>query len=97
MLGSINYRLVFLVFTIAASISFSGCSSDQEPAYVDLSKKMIVDQPDEGPRNGSVIRVAVAAMISPQETVVYYHQLLDFIADRWSAKYSLSSARPMLK
>ncbi len=87
--GSINYRLVFLVFTIAASIFFSGCSSDQEPTYVDLSKKMIEDQPGEEPRTGSVIRVAVAAMISPRETVVYYHQLLDFIASQLGHKIQL--------
>ena len=87
--GSINYRLVFLVFTIAASTFFSGCSGDQEPTYVDLSKKMIEDQPGEEPRTGSVIRVAVAAMISPRETVVYYHQLLDFIANQLGHKIQL--------
>jgi len=87
--GSINYRLLFLVFTIAASIFFSSCSSDQKPTYVDLSKKMIEDQPGEEPRNGSEIRVAVAAMISPRETVVYYHQLLDFIATQLGHKIQL--------
>ena len=87
--GSINYRLVFLVFTMAASIFFSGCYSDQEPTYLDLSKKMIEDQPGEEPRNGSVLRVAVAAMISPRETVVYYHQLLEFIAKQLGHKIQL--------
>jgi len=72
----------FFVLATCAVVFFAGCSSDQEPAYIDFSKKMIVDLPGEGLVEGSEIRVAVAAMISAQESVVYYHQLLDFIAGR---------------
>jgi len=95
--GLISCRPIFFIFSIAAAMIISSCSVDLEPAYVNFSKKMTEDQPGKELLAGSDIRVAVAAMISAQESVVYYHQLLDFIADRWGAKYSLSSARPMLK
>ena len=87
--GSINYRLIFLIFTITATSFFIGCSRDQEPAFVDFSKKMIVNQSPEESPDGSVIRVAVAAMISARESVVYYHQLLDFIAKQLGHKIEL--------
>ena len=87
--GSINHRLIFLIITITAAIFFMGCSSDQEPAFVDFSKKVVVNQSPEQPPDGHVIRVAVAAMISAKESVVYYHQLLDFIAHQLGHKIEL--------
>ena len=87
--GSINHRLIFLIFTITAAIFFMGCSSDQEPAFVDFSKKVVENQSSEQPPDGHVIRVAVAAMISAKESVVYYHQLLDFIAHQLGHKIEL--------
>jgi len=84
--GSISHRLIFLIITITAAIFFMGCSSDQEPAFVDFSKKVVENQSSEQPPDGHVIRVAVAAMISAKESVVYYHQLLDFIAHQLGHK-----------
>ena len=89
MLATSYYRHLIWVITIAASIFMISCSGDQEPTYIDLSKKMIVDQPAEESTDGSTIRVAVAAMISAKESVVYYHQLLDFIANQLGHKIQL--------
>ena len=86
---SINYRLIVLVFTIATTNFTMGCSSDQEPVFVDFSKKVVENQSPEVLQDGSVIRVAVAAMISAKESVVYYHQLLDFIANQLGHKIEL--------
>jgi phosphonate transport system substrate-binding protein len=66
-----------------------GCSGDQEPTFVDFSKKMVVIPPPDESRDASVIRVAVAAMISAKESVIYYHQLLDFIAKQLGHKIEL--------
>jgi len=86
---SLIHCLIILAITTAASSFFIGCSKDQEPAFVDFSKKMVLKQsPQEFP-DGSVIRVAVAAMISAKESVVYYHQLLDFIAKQLGHKIEL--------
>jgi len=86
---SSNHCLIILALTVAAAILFIGCSSDQEPVFVDFSKKVAVKQSSEETQEGAVIRVAVAAMISAKESVVYYHQLLDFIAHRLGHKIQL--------
>jgi phosphonate transport system substrate-binding protein len=86
---SFNLRLIILALTVTATIFSIGCSSDQEPAFVDFSKKVAVNPSSEKTPDGAVIRVAVAAMISAKESVVYYHQLLDFIANRLGHKIEL--------
>jgi phosphonate transport system substrate-binding protein len=58
---------------------FWGCSSDAEYKPVDFSKTVSVAQPEARTATGDVLRVAVAAMISPKETFVYYQELLDYI------------------
>jgi len=62
-------------------LSFIGCTKDAEYKYVDFSKKI----PETGSRNPNhsdkTLRVAVAAMISPKETVAYYHELLKYIGE----------------
>jgi phosphonate transport system substrate-binding protein len=77
-----------IILTVITIIMY-GCSSDQDPTFVDFSKKMAVSQFPEEPPDGAVIRVAVAAMISAKESVVYYHQLLDFIANQLGHKIQL--------
>jgi len=86
---SFNPGLIILAITLTAAIFFIGCSSDQEPAFVDFSKKVAVNPSSEETSNGAEIRVAVAAMISAKESVVYYHQLLDFIANQLGLKIQL--------
>ena len=86
---NVNHRRLVCVLTVAAAILIFSCSSDQEPTFLDLSQKMIVNQPGEESPDGRVIRVAVAAMISAKESVVYYHQLLDFIAQRLGHRIKL--------
>jgi phosphonate transport system substrate-binding protein len=78
-----------VAITTAATSFLIGCSGDQEPAFIDFSKKMVDVQSPEKHPEGSVIRVAVAAMISAKESVVYYHQLLDFIAKQLGHKIEL--------
>ncbi len=83
------HRRLVCVLTVATAIFLFSCSSDQEPTFIDLSQKMIANQPGEESPIGADIRVAVAAMISARESVVYYHQLLDFIAQRLGHKIKL--------
>jgi phosphonate transport system substrate-binding protein len=85
----LTHCLTILAITLTATSFFIGCSGDQEPVFVDFSKKMVEVQSPEKQPEGSVIRVAVAAMISARESVVYYHQLLDFIADQLGHKIEL--------
>ena len=87
--GPINYRHFLLFFTIAASIFFIGCSGGQEPTYVDFSDRMVVDRSGDESRDKAYLKVAVGSIISAQETVVYYHQLLEYIAGKLGREIQL--------
>ncbi|MGD2096420.1 MAG: phosphate/phosphite/phosphonate ABC transporter substrate-binding protein [Desulfobacterales bacterium] len=61
---------------------FYGCGKDSDAVVVDFSKTVTVEQPGKKSPENLSFRVAVAAMISPKETFVYYRQLLDYIGSR---------------
>lgn len=58
---------------------FYGCGGDIDMIVVDFSKTVAVEQPGKKSLENPTFRVAVAAMISPKETFVYYRQLLGYI------------------
>ena len=72
-------RPFFFFLPIVFFSFFLGCSSDSDYKPVDFSKTILVDQPDKQAVESDLLRVAVAAMISPKETFVYYKELLDYI------------------
>jgi phosphonate transport system substrate-binding protein len=71
--------LLSLLLVTACLGLFSACSGDAEYKAVDFSKTIPVEQPHATTLPDKVLRVAVAAMISPKETFVYYQELLDYI------------------
>jgi phosphonate transport system substrate-binding protein len=73
---------VILVFTY-------GCFSDSEVKVIDFNKTVIAEQPGKRLQSHQPFRVAVAAMISPKETFIYYHQLLDYIGDKLGREIQL--------
>jgi phosphonate transport system substrate-binding protein len=66
---------VVLVFT-------QGCSSEGDVAIVDFGKTISMEKPGERPSDSPELKVAVAAMISPKETSIYYRQILDYIGQK---------------
>jgi len=66
-----------LIFVIG--IYISGCGNDSDAVVVDFEKTVVVDQPGRQQLENPYLKVAVAAMISPKDTFVYYRQLLDYI------------------
>ena len=58
------------------------CSGDPGYKPVDFSNTVSVAQPENQLSENTGLRVAVAAMISPKETFVFYKQLLDFVGER---------------
>jgi phosphonate transport system substrate-binding protein len=85
-MGSINDQFKFkcnlfiLSLVISAGLSFLyACDGETDIQVVDFSKIVVVEQPGKQPSDNPSFRVAVAAMISPKETFVYYRQLLDYI------------------
>jgi phosphonate transport system substrate-binding protein len=77
--GFLPCRHASLLVSLALVAFFSGCGGDAEYKAVDFAKTVPIAQPEGKPVSENVLRVAVAAMISPKETFVYYQELLDHI------------------
>jgi phosphonate transport system substrate-binding protein len=58
------------------------CSGDTEYKRVNFSEKLNVPRPVAEKQDRSILRVAVAAMISPKETAIYYQELIDYLAGK---------------
>ncbi len=65
---------------VIASTLLLSCSGEPPATFVDFSQRMNVERPGEGDLQRSRFKVAVGSMISARETVVHYHELLDYIA-----------------
>jgi phosphonate transport system substrate-binding protein len=69
--------LVFLTLLLAG-----GCSGDTDTKNVNFSDTIDVARPSTIPSRQHVLRVAVAAMVSPRDTFVYYREILDYIGSK---------------
>jgi len=65
-------------------IAVYGCGEDGDAVVVDFSKTVEVERPISPDPSSARLRVAVAAIISPKETFIYYRQLLDYIGGKLS-------------
>jgi phosphonate transport system substrate-binding protein len=74
-------KLLISYLIIAVVMVASGCGREAD-VVVDFSKTVAVEQPGTHIMNNPTLNVAVAAMISPKETVAYYRQLLDYIGKK---------------
>jgi phosphonate transport system substrate-binding protein len=59
-----------------------GCHKDSDAVVVDFENTVAVERPVSPEPRSERLRVAVAAIISPKETFVYYRQLLDYIGQK---------------
>jgi phosphonate transport system substrate-binding protein len=67
---------------LACLLVLGACGGDAEYSRVDFDAKIDVAQPaDKDPERPRML-VAVAAMISPKETFIYYRELIDYIVTR---------------
>ena len=64
---------------IVIGIYISGCGKDSDAILVDFTKTVKVEKPENTPSEAPAFRFAIAAMISPKDTSVYYRQLLHYI------------------
>jgi len=77
-----NHGLLGRLFIGSLLILAFGCSSDAEYKPIDFSRKITVSQPETRFEKTPTLRVAVAAMISPKETFIYYRELLAYIGQK---------------
>lgn len=77
-------KKIFFTLLAGSGILFLSLGCDRDAAYqrVDFSKTLAADGNPSSRSDGRELRVAVAAMISPKETFIYFKQLIDYIADR---------------
>lgn len=72
-----NWPALLLLF-----LSLTSCGKDTGYTVVDFSKDKAVSQNDIKGPSRATLSVAVAAMISPKETAIYYRELLDYLGDK---------------
>jgi phosphonate transport system substrate-binding protein len=75
-----NHSICCLIALMTMMVS--GCGRDSDAVVIDFSNKVKVEQPGVILTDSETLKVAVAAMISPKETVAYYRQLLDYIGKK---------------
>ncbi len=75
-------RFIFFALCVAMVVGLSGCIGESDATFVDFSERMPAERPEDTLAQSSKFKVAVGSMISAQETVVNYHQLLDYIAGK---------------
>jgi phosphonate transport system substrate-binding protein len=63
-------------------VSLLGCSSDDPHKKVNFSNTIAVASPNVRRQDSRTLHVAVAAMVSPKETLNYYRELLTYLADK---------------
>ena len=73
------WRKILLLITGGLVVFLAACSRDADYKQVDFSQKTEALR-TEGVNSGrQTLRVAVAAMVSPKETFIYYRELIDYI------------------
>ena len=84
-----RHQLILSTCLFIVCIFLYDCSGDRDAAYVDFSDRIVVDRSGDESRDKAYLKVAVGSIISAQETVVYYHQLLEYIADKLGREIQL--------
>jgi phosphonate transport system substrate-binding protein len=70
------------VLALGMALMISSCSRDSDKVVVDFSKTVPVARPGDRTSTNPPLRVAVAAMVSPKETLEIYRQLLTYLGHK---------------
>jgi len=79
---SIKLTLIYAIIFAIIGFVIMGCKDQQNYKPVDFGKTISVSRPEQNNSDRSTFRVAVAAMISPKETLDHYQKLLSFIGEK---------------
>jgi len=83
------YKILIGCSMMAVTLVESGCGKDSNTVVVDFDKTIAVERPSSQVPDTAALNVAVAAMISPKETFVYYRELLDYIGNNMGREVRL--------
>ncbi len=89
MIFNFNSRITYRTILAVMTTLLIGCTGDRDTTYIDFSDRMVVDRSGDESRDKAYLKVAVGSIISAQETVVYYHQLLEYIAEKLGREIQL--------
>lgn len=67
---------------LIACLLLMGCQTDPNTATVDFSKRAKIPQPAMREANPNALRVAVASITSPKQTMIFYHELLRYFGEK---------------
>jgi len=87
-LFSKNIRACAILSAVMSILLFS-CSGEPDATFVGFSDRIILNRPGDGGQQDVHFKVAVGSIISAQETVVYYHELMEYIADKLGREIQL--------
>ena len=73
------WRRILLLITGGLVVFLAACSRDTDYKQVDFSQKTEALRSEGVNSDRQTLRVAVAAMVSPKETFIYYRELIDYI------------------
>ncbi len=74
-----NWNPTFIFFLCIISVFIVGCIGNEDAIVIDINE---IDTTIETQPNIPPLKIAVSAMVSPEETFVYYEDLLDYISER---------------
>jgi phosphonate transport system substrate-binding protein len=77
-----HYLFLLIPLICSTIMGTFGCSGESHHKSVNFSKTIDVPSPDFEQQTSRHLKVAVAAMISPKETLIYYNELLAYLAGR---------------
>ncbi len=75
--------VVLMILTIC------GCKSDDDYRQVDFGKTIQVSRPEPHSPDDKSLTVAIAAMVSPKETLVHYKELLEYLGEKLNQEVEL--------
>ena len=87
-IGFENNSAGFLLAAVIALL-LSSCTGEPDATFVDFSDRIIFKRPGEANQQDAHFKVAVGSIISARETVVYYHELLEYIAEKLGREIQL--------
>ena len=67
---------------LIACLLLMGCQTDPNTVTVDFSKRAKILQPAVCETNPNALRVAVASITSPKQTMIFYHELLRYFGEK---------------
>ena len=67
---------------LVACFLLIGCETDPNTVTIDFSKRVEILQPAVREANPNALRVAVASITSPKQTMIYYHDLLRYFGEK---------------